>query len=46
MANAKLIHNYGGDTIRRVKTDKVDALKIVGCCLDKWASCRHSQAHL
>ncbi len=24
--NAKLIHDYGGDTIRRVKTDKADAL--------------------
>ncbi len=36
MVNAKLIHAYGGDTIRRVKTDKVDALKIAGYCLDKW----------
>jgi transposase len=34
--NAKLIHDYGGDTIRRAKTDKVDALKIAGYCLDKW----------
>jgi transposase len=37
MVNAKLIHDYGGDTIRRDKTDKVDALKIAGFCLDKWA---------
>jgi len=37
MANAKLIHDYGGDTIRRVKTDKADALKIANYCLDKWA---------
>jgi transposase len=36
MVNAKLIHDYGSDTIRRVKTDKVDALKIAGYCLDKW----------
>ena len=36
MVNAKLIHDYGGDTIRRDKTDKVDALKIAGFCLDKW----------
>jgi transposase len=36
VVNAKLIHNYGGDTIRRVKTDRVDALKIAGYCLDKW----------
>jgi transposase len=34
--NAKLIHGYGGDTIRKVKTDKVDSLKIAGYCLDKW----------
>jgi transposase len=37
MVNAKLIHDYGGDTIRRDKTDKVDALKIAGFCLDKWS---------
>jgi len=36
MVNAKLIHDYGGDTIRRDKTDKLDALKIAGFCLDKW----------
>jgi len=36
MVNAKLIHDYGGDTIRRDKTDKVDSLKIAGYCLDKW----------
>jgi transposase len=35
--NAKLIHDYGGDTIRRDKTDPIDALKIAGFCLDKWA---------
>ncbi|MEG1926777.1 MAG: IS110 family transposase [Ruthenibacterium sp.] len=38
MVNAKLIHDYGGDTIRRVKTDKVDALKIASYCLDKWVN--------
>jgi len=37
MVNAKLIHDYGGDTIRRVKTDKSDSLKIAGYCLDKWS---------
>lgn len=37
MVNAKLIHDYGGDTIRRVKTDNADALKIAGYCLDKWS---------
>jgi len=41
--NAKLIHDYGGDTIRRDKTDKIDALKIAGFCLDKWVKLeRHS----
>jgi len=34
--NAKLIHDYGGDTIRRARTDKIDSLKIAGFCLDKW----------
>jgi hypothetical protein len=37
VVNAKLVHDYGGDSIRRDKTDKVDALKIAGYCLDKWA---------
>ena len=35
--NAKLIHDYGGDTIRRDKTDPIDSLKIASFCLDKWA---------
>jgi transposase len=35
--NAKLIHDYGGDTIRRDKTDPIDSLKIANFCLDKWA---------
>jgi transposase len=34
--NAKLIHDYGGDTIRRDKTDTIDSLKIARFCLDKW----------
>lgn len=36
VVNAKLVHDYGGDTIRYTKTDKIDALKIAGFCLDKW----------
>ena len=36
VVNAKLIYNYGNDTIRRDKTDKVDSLKIAAYCLDKW----------
>jgi transposase len=37
VVNAKLIHDYSVDTIRRVKTDKVDSLKIAGFCLDRWS---------
>lgn len=36
VVNAKLIHDYGGDTIRRDKNDDIDSLKIAGYCLDKW----------
>jgi transposase len=36
VVNAKLMHDYGGDTIRRAKTDKIDSLKIARYCLDKW----------
>jgi len=36
--NAKLIHDYGGDTIRRDKTDPIDSLKIARFCLDKWVN--------
>lgn len=35
VVNAKLIYNYGNDTIRRDKTDKIDSLKIASYCLDK-----------
>ena len=37
VVNAKLTHDYGGDTIRRAKTDKIDSLKIAWYCLYKWA---------
>jgi len=38
--NAKLLRDYagGGNTIRRDKTDKLDAAKIARFCLDKWAN--------
>ena len=36
VVNAKLIHDFGGDTIRRDKTDKTDSLKIAGFCVCKW----------
>lgn len=41
MVNAKLVHDYGGDTIRRDKTDRIDALKIAKYCLDKWENLKH-----
>lgn len=34
--HALRLYNYGKDSIRRVKTDKADALKIAGYGLDKW----------
>jgi len=34
--NAKLLHDFGGDTIRRDKNDKLDAKKIAGYCMMKW----------
>ena len=38
VVNAKLLKDYagGGDTIRRDKTDKLDAVKIAKFALDKW----------
>lgn len=36
VVNALLIHDYGGKTIRKVKTDKKDALKIANYGLDRW----------
>jgi transposase len=35
--NAKLAHDYGGDTIRRDKTDPIDSLKLADFCLTKWS---------
>lgn len=34
--HAKLIHDYGNNTIRKVKTDKADAVKIANYALDRW----------
>jgi len=34
--NAKLLHDFGGDTIRRDKSDRLDAKKIAGYCMVKW----------
>jgi len=36
--HAKLIHDYGNNTIRKVKTDKADAVKIANYVLDRWMS--------
>ena len=36
VVNVKLIHNYGNDELRRVKSDKKDAIKLANYGLDKW----------
>lgn len=36
LVNAILVHDYGGNSIRKVKTDKKDASKIASFALDKW----------
>ena len=37
VVHAMLIYNYGKNSIRNVKTDKADAIKIAKYGLDKWA---------
>lgn len=39
--NPLLIKEYGGNSIRKVKTDKADARKIAKYALDNWAELRH-----
>lgn len=36
VVNSILVHDYGGNTLRRVKTDKKDAVKLAGFALDRW----------
>ena len=36
VANAKLVHSYGNNELRRVKTDKKDAVKLANYGLDRW----------
>jgi transposase len=36
VVHAKLIHGYGNNTIRRVKTDKADAIKIANYGISNW----------
>lgn len=38
--NPKLIKDYGNNSLRQVKTDKADALKIARYGLDNWAELR------
>lgn len=37
VVNALLIYRYGNNSIRKVKTDRLDAIKIANYCLDRWA---------
>lgn len=36
IVNAKLVHGYGNNDLRRVKTDKKDAVKLANYGLDRW----------
>lgn len=38
VVNALLIYKYGNNSIRKGKTDKLDAVKIANYCLDRWAN--------
>jgi transposase len=38
VVHAKLIHDYGNNSIRRIKTDKADAVKIANYGLTNWVS--------
>ena len=38
VVNAKLVHNYGNNDLRRVKTDRKDAVKLANYGLDRWLS--------
>ena len=36
VVNALLVHDYGGNSLRKVKTDNKDALKLASYALDRW----------
>ena len=36
VVNAKLVHGYGNNELRRVKTDRKDAVKLANYGLDRW----------
>lgn len=38
VVNAKLVHGYGNNELRRVKTDRKDAAKLANYGLDRWLS--------
>ncbi len=38
--NAILAHDYNGNSIRKVKTDKIDAIKLANMALDRWTKLR------
>lgn len=38
VVNAMLVHDYGNNSLRRVKTDKKDAIKLANYALDRWLS--------
>lgn len=40
VVNAILSHDYSGNTIRKVKTDKIDAIKLANMALDRWIQLR------
>lgn len=40
VVNAILIHNFSDNSLRKVKTDRADALKIANYCLTFWAELR------
>ena len=38
VVNARLVHGYGNNELRRVKTDRKDAVKLANYDLDRWLS--------
>ena len=38
VVNAMLVHDYGNNSLRRVKTDRKDAVKLANYALDNWLS--------
>ena len=38
VVNAKLVHGYGNNDLRRIKTDRKDAVKLANYGLDRWLS--------